>query len=95
MDDGMETGGAGSGTNADRQRRENPNELLEVVSFPGPLGLVWACWLEDLSFLVDPARLVLLVISSCLEDQRIDVVIVAVAFAAVVFAVVVFAAVAS
>eukprot|EP00579_Thalassiosira_antarctica_P007073 CAMPEP_0201888690 /NCGR_PEP_ID=MMETSP0902-20130614/28209_1 /ASSEMBLY_ACC=CAM_ASM_000551 /TAXON_ID=420261 /ORGANISM="Thalassiosira antarctica, Strain CCMP982" /LENGTH=44 /DNA_ID= /DNA_START= /DNA_END= /DNA_ORIENTATION= len=26
-----------------------------VVSFPGPLGLVWACWLEDLSFLVDPA----------------------------------------
>lgn len=44
---------------------------------------------------MDPARLVLLVIASCLEDQKIDVVIVAVAFAAVVFAVVLFAAVAS
>ena len=49
------------------------------------MDLVWAYWLEEFSFLflVDPARLVLLVIASCLEDQKIDVVIVAVAFAAV------------
>lgn len=31
MDDGMETGGAGSGTNVDRWRRGNPNELLDFV----------------------------------------------------------------
>jgi len=53
------------------------------VNFPGPVDIVWAYWLEDLSLLVDPARLVLLVVSSCLEDQKIDVVIVAVEFAAV------------
>ena len=62
-----------------------------VVSFPGPLGLVSACLLEDFSFLVDLARFVLLVIASRLENQKIDAVIVAVAFVASVVA---FAAVA-